>query len=253
MSLLLSAALLLGATVYDDTFVAGNRAYEEGDFSTAVREYEKLVDARILRPEVFYNLGNAYYRMGKLGYAIGNYERALAFDPGFSVAAANLEQALGDTERHLAKPLPPSWEQSLLFWHYHMSPGLTRWLAAMCWLAFWLLLALRQWRAYRFLRGGVIVAGILAAAFAGSAWMKAHPAPLAVAAEERVPVRFGRSDNETVRFELYEGDRVTVEQRERGWARVATVGGERGWAREEALFFVGPPYSNAQDSGEERL
>lgn len=36
---------------------------------------------KALSSNLFYNLGNAYYRQGKLGLAILNYERALRLDP----------------------------------------------------------------------------------------------------------------------------------------------------------------------------
>jgi hypothetical protein len=89
---------------------------------------------------------------------------------------------------------------------------------------------------------GTFIAGILAASFGASAWAKAHPVLLAVANEERVPVHYGTNENETVRFELYAGDRVTVDKRAAGWVRVSTVDGERGWAQEKNLTLVGPPY-----------
>ena len=87
-----------------------------------------------------------------------------------------------------------------------------------------------------------IVLAVLAAAFGASAWAKAHPPALAVAAVERVPVHYGTNEDEAVRFELYEGDRVAVDRRADGWARVNISSGERGWARESDLVFVGPPY-----------
>jgi len=86
------------------------------------------------------------------------------------------------------------------------------------------------------------VVSVLAVAFGLSAWVKAHGDLYAVANNERVPVHYGTSEDETVRFELYEGDRVLVDRRESGWARVMTADGERGWARGRALAFVGPPY-----------
>ncbi len=84
--------------------------------------------------------------------------------------------------------------------------------------------------------------GLLTALFAASWWVKSNPQQLAVAVQRGVPVRYGVSDTETVHFELYEGDRVVVDRRDNGWARVETAGGDRGWARDEYLVFVGPPY-----------
>ena len=91
--------------------------------------------------------------------------------------------------------------------------------------------------------------GLLTTLFAASWWVKSNPHQLAVAAQRGVPVRYGVSDTETVRFELYEGDRVAVDRRNNGWARVETAGGERGWTREEYLVFVGPPYERPSYRG----
>jgi hypothetical protein len=55
-------------------------------------------------------------------------------------------------------------------------------------------------------------------------------------------VRFGYRPAETVHFELYEGDRVRVDEEKNGWVRVETHDGERGWTEASGLYFVGPPY-----------
>ena len=65
---------------------------------------------------------------------------------------------------------------------------------------------------------------------------------VAVANANVVHVHYGTDEDETVRFDLSEGDRVTVDKRVSGWSRVSTADGERGWARDKDLVFVGPPY-----------
>lgn len=242
MSLLICAALLFGANVYNATFDRGNASYEEGDYGAAIDAYEQLIEESVVHPAVFYNLGNAYYRNGRLGPAIANFERALQLDPGLANVRENLDKCVGETKRQWARPLPPDWEQSLLFWHYELTPRATRLLAIFFWVALWTALAVRLVRPSPHLSRAALVAGLLAAAFGVSAWVKAHGDLYAVASRGRVPVRYGTSEAEMARFELFEGDRVLVDRREGGWARVMTADGERGWAKEGALAFVGPPY-----------
>jgi len=242
MSLLLAVAFLLGANAYDDTFNSANAAYNAGDYATAIQMYEQLISESIVSPVVFFNLGNAYYRAGRLGPAIADYERALQLDPNLYNARENLAKAVRDTKDHLAGPRPPDWQESLLFWHYRLSRHATDTLAAGLWLLFWVVLGLRQWRPLRYTRGIVVVAGVLAVAFGLSAWEKAHPELIAVADGAVVHVHYGTNENETVRFDLSEGDRVTVDKRMNGWSRVSTADGERGWAQDKGLVFVGPPY-----------
>ncbi len=240
MSVLLT--MLIAVTVLDESFEAATTAYNHGDYELAVTILERLVSEGVAEPEVFYNLGNAYYRSGILAHAIANYERALQLDPQLEEAQENLNACIRQTERGLSKPQPPDWEQSLLFWHYGLRRDTSLKLVLLTWCLLWALLALRQIRRYPYLRRSALAMGLLTALFAASWWVKSSPQQLAVAAHDAQPVRYGKSDTETVRFELYKGDRVAIDRREDGWARVETSGGERGWTREEYLVFVGPPY-----------
>ncbi len=239
---LMTAAILLGANFLDETFQNAAEAYENHDYAASVQLYEQLVAEGVVNAAVFHNLGNAYYRQGVLGPAIANYERALHLDPGMQNARHNLDQCVRQTEMRMERPLPPVWEQSLLFWHYGLPSRVTSMVALGSWVLFWALLALRQFRPYGYLRLAAGLFLVLAAAFGVSAWNKAHPTMLAVASRPEVPVYHGTSVDEIIRFQLHEGDRVSVDRRERGWTRVATADGEWGWTPDEGLAFVGPPY-----------
>src|SRR5207237_6004412 len=74
-------------------FAKANQAYSEGRFQEAAEGYESLVQSGQRNTNLFYDLGNAYYRLGNFGKAILNYERALALDPRHPEADANLRLA----------------------------------------------------------------------------------------------------------------------------------------------------------------
>jgi len=234
---------LFAATAYEQVFDEGVAAYQDRDFPVAIEAFERLVAEGVAQEEVFYNLGNAYYRNGQLAPAIANYERAWQLDPGIEPVAENLRRAVGQTERVLARPGPPAWEDALFFWHSDLTAGEGLMIALVAWALGWSLLLVRAVRSWPYVRPAAAFALLVALVFGASWWIKAHPPILAVAADPRVPVRYGNRADETVRFELYEGDRVRVEQRRDGWARVRTADGERGWAEETHLYLVGPPYA----------
>jgi len=64
--------------------------YNEGRFQEAVAGYQKLVAPGQWSANLFYDLGNAWFRLGNFGEAILNYERALALHPRHPEASANL-------------------------------------------------------------------------------------------------------------------------------------------------------------------
>lgn len=66
-------------------------AYMNDDFKQAVELYTQAIDDGGSSTMLYYNLGNSYYRMGKLGNAIVCYERALRLDPTNVDARTNLE------------------------------------------------------------------------------------------------------------------------------------------------------------------
>jgi len=74
-------------------FAKANQEYAQGNFKEAIASYEALVRADQWNANLFYDLGNAYFRTRDFGRAILNYERALALDQHHPEATANLQIA----------------------------------------------------------------------------------------------------------------------------------------------------------------
>ena len=74
-------------------FARANQEYAQGNFMEAIAGYEALVRASQWNANLFYDLGNAYFRTRDFGRAILNYERAIALDQHHPEATANLQIA----------------------------------------------------------------------------------------------------------------------------------------------------------------
>src|SRR5215470_11000589 len=74
-------------------FTKANQEFAQGNFKEAIAGYDSLVRAGQWNANLFYNLGNAYFRTRDFGHAILNYERALALDNHHPEATANLQIA----------------------------------------------------------------------------------------------------------------------------------------------------------------
>ena len=74
----------------DSLWTAGNEAYAVGLWDAAAQSWNAIRELGFESPELYYNLGNAYYKNGDISHAILNYERALKLDPSYSDAQFNL-------------------------------------------------------------------------------------------------------------------------------------------------------------------
>jgi len=73
--------------------VRANELYSEGEFLQAAHLYEQIILEKGVAPELYYNLGNAYFKANEIGHSILNYERALRLNPRFENARFNLQLA----------------------------------------------------------------------------------------------------------------------------------------------------------------
>jgi tetratricopeptide (TPR) repeat protein len=79
-----------------EIFQQGNEFFKQKQYDKAIESYGQLVNSGYEGTALFYNLGNAYFREGKMGYAILYYEKALKLSPGdedikHNLAIANLK------------------------------------------------------------------------------------------------------------------------------------------------------------------
>ena len=77
----------------DSLWNAGVQAYSDGDYASALQDWEEVRSAGLMSRELYYNLGNAYFKDGQLAQSILWYERALRLDPSDDDVRYNLEYA----------------------------------------------------------------------------------------------------------------------------------------------------------------
>jgi tetratricopeptide (TPR) repeat protein len=88
---LFSSALF--AQTPDELMKQANKFYQEGSFDQAIQAYQKVLSQGYESGALYLNLGNSYFRSGKLGYAIYNYEKGLRLEPNDEDLVYNLKIA----------------------------------------------------------------------------------------------------------------------------------------------------------------
>ena len=248
---LLSALPLLVVTVFApaassaqvEFYQEGNRLYQEGDFEGALSSYLGVVEAGFESGEVYYNLGNAYFKVGDLARAILHYERARRLLPGDEDVRANLELARSLTADEI-EPLPRFWVLDAWSWWVGLLPrSLLIILVASAYVVAMsgvIVLIMKRgtppavWGARLALGAGgfLLVLGLNLAIRE----LDVGQAEEAVVLEPQVDVMSAPVDDETLTiFTVHEGTKVRVDRRAEEWAEVVLEDGKVGWVRVEVL------------------
>jgi tetratricopeptide (TPR) repeat protein len=231
----------LRAGAMEDLFEKGNAAFEGGRFDAAATSYEKILDSGLKDPRVMYNLGNAYFKLGRLGDAILQYERALRLSPGDRETRENLALALGQirdrvTEPELQYPIRVVRETI-----ERVPPDPLAIVFLLLYTAGALLvggfLVSRSWVRRRLLGYGALFMGLLAATSGAALLYKVRAASLdvAIVMEDKVDVRSGPGEENTILFTVHEGTRMELRNRLEPWMQVSLPNGLSGWVPSSAV------------------
>jgi tetratricopeptide (TPR) repeat protein len=218
-------------------------------FQQAADLYEEILTRGFEHPDVYYNLGNACFKLNQVGRAILNYRRAQQFRPADVDLAENLRTA---KDRILDKEPdrnPPELLRTLLFWYYDFPTArLAAWALA-GYLALCASLCAYVFLRRAYLRYAIHASTVVLAVFGLSFLLKWHretAEPVAVVLASEAIVRTGFSETEAEKFRVHEGTELLVEEIRNGsdgsrWLKVALDAERRGWIRGDTVDVIQEP------------
>ncbi len=211
-------------------FVKAAQAYDEGRVHDAIAAYTRLVEAGFSTPELFYNIGNAFYRSGDLGRAVLNYRRAWHLAPRDPDIRANLRFALQSAGA--VEPAFPAWQDFLFKLSRPEWAGIALaayWLGA----AVFALFLLTPWRdPLRRILVALIV--LLALSLAGiAAWTSLTRRPEIVVLAPNPKALFAPIANSNPHFAIPAGALARTLETADGWTRIA-YDNKDGWLPQSA-------------------
>lgn len=227
-------------------FQQGNARYQEGDWAGAVEAYQGVVSGGYESSELYYNLGNAYFRLDDLARTVLYYEKALRLDPGNVDAAANLSlvrERLADR----IEPLPRFWLLTLVDGWINLLPqrlllliGGAAYLVAGASVVGLILRRPRGWG--RGLKRLAATAAVFVVLFGGTLLLRVTrygaPVEAVVMASEVSVLSAPSSDGGLVLFSLHAGTKVRIGQASGDWREVVLEDGKVGWLRVDVLETV---------------
>ena len=212
--------------------------YAKGNYQQAIKDYQEILKAGV-SSEIYYNLGNAYYRTDNITQALLAYERALQLSPGDNDIRFNLQYARSKT----IDKITPETEMFFVTWYNSLVnfTSVDRWantaivsivMALLLILVF--LFAPQMWARKSGFYGSAVF--LLLFAFANLfAFQQKHELETkqgAIVIAPTVNVKKTPAASGTDVFVIHEGTRVDITDRGmKQWRGVKLADGREGWLK----------------------
>ena len=219
--------------------VRADEAYSQEQYEEAISLYEQLISEKGPSADVYYNMGNAYYRIDSLSAAILSWERVLRLQPGDDDARFNLQLARAKTVDKIA----PEREMFFVTWYRSLVQvfSVDVWaVVGIVALAVALVLALVWFFAFseRLRRLSFTVAAVLLVLFLLSnlfAWQQQRALQRhdeAIVMVQQLPVKSTPAAGGSDEFTIHAGTKVTItDDTMEDWKQILLPDGREGWVQ----------------------
>lgn len=220
-------------------------AYIAGNYQQAAQQYQTLIDNGMQGVDLYYNAGNAYFRMGKIADAIIQYERALRLDATHADAKHNLAFAQAMT----VDKIDPVGTIFLVNWWktcYRLASADT-WAYASVGLFLLCLVCITvfvfgksiAWRKTGFSIAIVaLLFTIITALCASSRNAEVTDTSVAIIYVPTVTTKSSPDDSGNDLFILHEGTKVVIKSSLGEWTEVMTEDGNTGWLPTQSIVVI---------------
>jgi tetratricopeptide (TPR) repeat protein len=220
----------------DELFFQANNLYKNGSYTEAVELYKKLENLGLQSDDLYYNLGNSYYKLNKVAPSIYYYEKALKLNPINEDAKTNLAFAKRmkiDAIKVLPKTIFQKFAEKFI---YKLHYNTWAWIAVI--LSFlgavlFLLYHFSYSRRKKLLHFNTSVLSALLLIFSVVFTYKAYSHEMntkpAIIFKQTTEIKNAPTLNSDTVFELHEGTKVLVLDAIDDWKKIKLADGKIGW------------------------
>ena len=225
----------------EELFEQGNAAYNGGNHNLAIEKYEEILGLKVHSAEVYFNLGNAHYRLGNVAESVYYFEQAKRLSPEDNTIqnnAAFAENMTLDAIEILPKTQLEQFQETIL-----LSFNLTQWAyltIVLGWITFFLFLFYRLSREMMFKRlffvlGCILFLGVLLSARLTQQKKSLADIRKGVIFEKEIEIWGEPNKRAEVLFLLHEGTKLEVLDGLEGWSKIRIANGSEGWIENDAF------------------
>ncbi len=232
----------LKAADAEQVFKEAAPAYQQGNYSAAIEKYESILKAAVFSKELYYNLGNSYYRTNQTGKAVLNFERALRLDP----TDREIQHNLRLSESRIVDNIEPLTDIFIFRWvkaamgvlsanSWAFLTLLFLWLGIAGFII-WLMGKERLWKKRGFVSGLVFTPlSILLFFLAEKASRDLATNRYGIITAKEAAFKANADLNAPTSLTLHEGIKVEILEKVLNWVKVQLPNSEEGWIESSAL------------------
>jgi tetratricopeptide (TPR) repeat protein len=226
-----------------DRIEKGNLHFMSGAYELAIAEYQAVIDSGFESAELYYNLGNAYYKSNKFTLALVNYERACLMDPDDEEILHNLEMARQlsvDKIEKLPEFLPKIWYRRFIGllktdqWAYISM--ITFPVSLMLFLLYFFVRGVGLRKTAFWLASVIMIISLTTFIFSYNQKKLVYDNAYAIIISPSVTIKSSPDESGTELFQLHEGTKVEIIDQLGDWKEIKLSDGNVGWLRMNDLI-----------------
>ena len=234
--LLLVIANSISGQNADSLFVSANELYRNGAFEEAIKKYKEIETLDSVSSELFLNLGNAHYKLNKVGPTIFYYEKALKLDPLNTDVKNNLIFAqrlaldnIKEVPKTIFQKFNSTYLQKLSYNEWAIVVVLFSFLTALFFLLFYFSYSPTKKRIYFTTSILSFIIFIFTVFITFNQYKQTKNKKEAIVFAEKTEVRSAPTLNAEEIFTLHEGTKVMVLDTLDNWKKIKIADGKEGW------------------------
>ena len=235
-SIVLLFSLGLFSQTSNELFSKANNLYQNGKYTEAIELYSSIEKQGLKSDDLFFNLGNCYYKLNKVAPSIYYYEKALKINPTHEDASFNLAFAkrmtidvIEDLPKTFLQRFSSNVIQKLPFDTWAIIAVLASFLASLLFLVYHFSTSSKKKLFYfnTFILAVFIL--IICAFFAFHNYDTVQKNRTAIIFVAKVEIKNAPSTSSEEVFELHEGTKVVILDELDNWKKIRIADGKIGW------------------------
>ncbi len=242
VGILLLFSFITKAQSADALFLKANDHYKNGNYEKAIEIYQKIDSMQVVSSELYFNLGNSYYKLNKVAPTIYFYEKALKINPLNEDARLNLSFATRmtiDAIEELPKTFLQKFSGAVIRKSSYNTWGIiavsASFLMALSFLLYYFSISSGKKLFYFNTSLFMVIVMVITLFFAYSNYQWHLKNREAIIFAPEITIKNAPTNTSDEVFELHEGTKVIILDELDNWSKIKIADGKVGWLKTELI------------------